>query len=195
MTKNALRKIYLFQLDHYEKFSKKGDLIEVIHKLSDLKELIWILAGEGPTKAEIAETTAGMDNVLLLPLQPVARLNDWLNLADVHLLPQKASAADLVLPSKLMGILASGKCLVASSPAGSELGNIAEQAGIRVEPEDGAGFGRAIRKLVNNGQLRHQLGSRGRQIAEQYYGLEGILQNLETNLITQKQNGQKSRLE
>ena len=172
-----------------------GLIIEVIHKLSDLKELIWILAGEGPTKAEIAETTAGMDNVLLLPLQPVARLNDWLNLADVHLLPQKASAADLVLPSKLMGILASGKCLVASSPAGSELGNIAEQAGIRVEPEDGAGFGRAIRKLVNNGQLRHQLGSRGRQIAEQYYGLEGILQNLETNLITQKQNGQKSRLE
>ena len=172
-----------------------GLIIEVIHKLSDLKELIWILAGEGPTKAEIAETTAGMDNVLLLPLQPVARLNDWLNLADVHLLPQKASAADLVLPSKLMGILASGKCLVASSPAGSELGNIAEQAGIRVEPEDGAGFGRAIRKLVNDGQLRHQLGSRGRQIAEQYYGLEGILQNLETNLITQKQNGQKSRLD
>jgi hypothetical protein len=25
----------------------------------------------------------------LLPLQPAERMNDWLNLADVHLLPQK----------------------------------------------------------------------------------------------------------
>jgi hypothetical protein len=31
----------------------------------------------------------------LLPLQPAERLNDWLNLADIHLLPQKAGAADL----------------------------------------------------------------------------------------------------
>jgi hypothetical protein len=35
------------------------------------------------------------------------RLNDLLNLADIHLLPQNARAADLVMPSKLTGMLAS----------------------------------------------------------------------------------------
>ena len=29
-----------------------------------------------------------MVQVRLLPLQPSERLNDWLNLADIHLLPQ-----------------------------------------------------------------------------------------------------------
>ena len=50
-----------------------------------------------------------------LPLQPAERMNDWLNASDIHLLPQKAGAADLVLSSKLLGILASGRPVVASS--------------------------------------------------------------------------------
>jgi hypothetical protein len=37
------------------------------------------------------------------------RLNELLNLADIHLLPQNARAADLVMPSKLTGMLASGR--------------------------------------------------------------------------------------
>jgi colanic acid biosynthesis glycosyl transferase WcaI len=77
----------------------------------------------------MAQAVAGMERVRLLPLQPVERLNDWLNLAEVHLLPQKGSAADLVLPSKLLGILASGRPEVASSSAGSALGELAEVAG------------------------------------------------------------------
>ena len=38
-----------------------------------------------------------------------------------------------MLPSKLLGILASGRSVVASSPAGSALGQLAEPAGLRVE--------------------------------------------------------------
>ncbi|MFM7265265.1 MAG: WcaI family glycosyltransferase, partial [Cyanobium sp.] len=115
-------------------------LLEVMNHLQDLPALVWILAGEGPTKAELAKATANRANVKLLGLQPNERLQDWLNLADIHLLPQKASAADLVLPSKLLGILASGRPVVASSPANSELGRLAEQAGLRVEPEDARAF-------------------------------------------------------
>ena len=123
-----------------------------------------------------------MAHVRLLPLQPVERLNDWLNLADIHLLPQKAGAADLVLPSKLLGILASGRPLVASSPARSELGELAEQAGLRVEPEDGAGFAAALRQLLADGALRQQLGQAARQLAEQLYDREEVLMQLEHEL-------------
>lgn len=160
-------------------------IIETIHYLYDQKNIFWLFAGEGPTKADIAKKTEGMDNVILLPLQPLYRLNDWLNLADIHLVPQKGGAADLVLPSKLMGILASGKCMVASSPAGSELGNLAEQAGIRVDPEDRIGFASAIIRLMNDDILRQQLGNRGRNIAEQYYGKDTVLQGFENLLINQ----------
>ena len=157
-------------------------LLEAIKQLKDMPDLVWLLAGEGPSKAELAVATAGMAHVRLLPLQPVERLNDWLNLADIHLLPQKAGAADLVLPSKLLGILASGRPLVASSPARSELGELAEQAGLRVEPEYGAGFAAALRQLLADGALRQQLGQAARQLAEQLYDREEVLMQLEHEL-------------
>jgi colanic acid biosynthesis glycosyl transferase WcaI len=157
-------------------------LVAVMQQLADVPNLVWLLAGEGPTKAALAEATAGMAQVRLLPLQPVERLNDWLNLADVHLLPQKAGAADVVLPSKLLGILASGRPVVASSPAGSELGNLAEQAGLRVDPEDPSAFAAALRRLVNDGPLRQRLGARARQLAEQRFGQDAVLHTLEQEL-------------
>jgi colanic acid biosynthesis glycosyl transferase WcaI len=157
-------------------------LVAAIERLADVPDLVWLLAGEGPSKTELADATAGMDNVRLLPLQPAERLNDWLNLADVHLLPQKAGAADLVLPSKLLGILASGRPVVASSPASSELGQIADQAGMRVEPEDGEAFAAALRQLLGNGALRQRLGEAGRQLAERRYGREAVLGQMERQM-------------
>ncbi len=157
-------------------------LVEVIKRLADVPDLVWLLAGEGPSKAELAAATARMTHVRMLPLQPAERLNDWLNLADVHLLPQKTGAADLVLPSKLLGILASGRPVVASSPASSELGEIAKQAGLQVEPEDGAAFAAAVLQLLADGTLRRQLGQAARQLAEQRYGREAVLRQLEREL-------------
>ena len=157
-------------------------LVEAMQRLADLPDLVWLLAGEGPSKAQLEAATATMDQVRILPLQPAERLNDWLNLADGHLLPQKAGAADLVLPSKLLGILASGRPLVASSPAGSELGQLAELAGIRVEPEDGAGFAAALRQLLSDAALRQRLGQAARELAKQRFGREAVLGQLDRAL-------------
>ncbi len=158
-------------------------LVAAMQELADLPDLVWLLAGEGPTKAALAEATAGMAQVQLLPLHPVERLNDWLNLATVHLLPQRAGAADVVLPSKLLGILASGRPVVASSPGGSELGVLAEQAGMRVDPEDPNTFAAAVRRLVEDGALRQRLGERARQVAEERFGKEAVLHRLEHKLM------------
>lgn len=161
-------------------------LVTAIELLADEPNLIWVLAGEGPTKAELAKKIGRRSNVIILPLQPANRMSDWLNIADIHLLPQKANAADLVLPSKLLGILASGRPVVASSPRGSELGELANQAGIRVNPEDGILFARAIRKLANDQELRNKLGANGRRIAEQFYDRSSVLGRFERVLSNKK---------
>jgi putative colanic acid biosynthesis glycosyltransferase WcaI len=44
--------------------------------------------------------------VKFLPVQPEDKLCELLNMADPHLLPQHRQASDLVLPSKLGGLLA-----------------------------------------------------------------------------------------
>jgi colanic acid biosynthesis glycosyl transferase WcaI len=154
-------------------------LVAVIRQLADLPQLVWVLAGEGPTKAELAAAVVDLPQVRLLPLQPAERMNDWLNMADVHLLPQKGSAADLVLPSKLLGILASGRPVVVSSPASSELGQLAEQGGIRVEPEDATAFAAALQQLVGDPELRRALGQRARLLAEERFGREAVLGRME----------------
>ena len=164
---------------------KQGlDLIaEVIHQLADLPQLVWLLAGEGPTKAELVAATQGLPNVHHLPLQPVERLNDWLNAADIHLLPQKAEAADLVLPSKLLGILASGRPVVASSPAGSELADLVDQAGACVPAGDAGAFAAAIRDLVVSPERRADAGRRARLLVQDRFGMEAVLSRFEQQLM------------
>ena len=157
-------------------------LAGVIKKLADVPNLVWLLAGEGPTKNELIAATQDFHNVHHFPLQPVERLNDWLNAADIHLLPQKAEAADLVLPSKLLGILASGRPLVASSPAESELAEFAKQAGACVTPGDIDGFATAIRELISSEHHRNESGKRARKLAEQYFGIHTVLNSFEQQL-------------
>ncbi|NDD45870.1 MAG: glycosyltransferase, partial [Synechococcaceae bacterium WB9_4xB_025] len=158
-------------------------LAEVIQRLSDQPNLVWLLAGEGPTKAELIQATAGLPQVRHLPLQPAERMDDWLNAADIHLLPQKAGAADLVLPSKLLGILASGRPLVASSPEGSELALLAGQAGRCVPPGDAAAFADALQELIESAELRAQCGRLARQLAEEHFGQDAVLKRFEQQLL------------
>ena len=156
--------------------------MQVIHQLADLPQLVWLLAGEGPTKAELVAATQGLPQVRHLPLQPMERLNDWLNAADIHLLPQKAEAADLVLPSKLLGILASGRPVVASSPSGTELAALADQAGACVPPGDAGAFAASIRNLVTSPDRRADAGRRARLLVEERFGMEAVLSRFEQQL-------------
>jgi colanic acid biosynthesis glycosyl transferase WcaI len=158
-------------------------LAEVIQRLSAQPNLVWLLAGEGPTKEELIHATAGLPQVRHLPLQPAERMDDWLNAADIHLLPQKGGVADLVLPSKLLGILASGRPLVASSPEGSELSLLAGHAGRCVPPGDAGAFADALRELIESAELRAQCGRLARQLAEEHFGKDSVLQRFEQQLF------------
>jgi colanic acid biosynthesis glycosyl transferase WcaI len=167
-------------------------LVEVINRLSAQPSLVWLLAGEGPTKADLIHATAGQPQVRHLSLQPAERMNDWLNAADIHLLPQKAGAADLVLPSKLLGILASGRPVVASSPEGSELALLAGHAGRCVPPGDAPAFADALQELIESAELRAQCGRLARQLAEEHFGKDAVLKCFEQQLLKQHRSGTRA---
>ena len=96
-------------------------VFEAAEKLVHRSDIRFVIAGEGPLKASLAERYKHLPNVTLLGLQPEARLNEFLNLADCHILPQHPSIKDLVLPSKLNGMLASGKPVLLIADNNSEL--------------------------------------------------------------------------
>ena len=104
-------------------------LAEVAERLRAYPQIRLVLCGAGAARPRLERRLAGCANVTLLPLQPEASLNALLNAADVHLLPQRAEAEAFALPSKLAGMLASGRPLVAQAEGG-ELAAATRHCGI-----------------------------------------------------------------
>jgi len=129
-------------------------------------------------KPQLVAASADLNNVRFLPLQPFERLGQLLGLADIHLLPQSPGAADLVLPSKLSGMLASGKPVIATCLDGTEIARVVSQCGLVVAPEDGAALAAAIELLVNDDDARSRLGNEARHYAEENLARDAVLGRL-----------------
>lgn len=148
-------------------------LPEVAERLADLPDLTLLVVGEGPAKAAVlADILArGIKNVVFLPYQPKERLSESLSAADVALILQRRSASGLVVPSKLYGILASGRPTVAAVPADSEVARVLqfEEAGVVVEPGSAEGIADAVRDLYMNSTQVTRMGRQARVAAFDRY--------------------------
>ncbi len=142
----------------------------------------FIFCGDGALRPRMEQSVAGLKNVTMLPLQSAASLNDLLNAADIHLLPQRADAADLVMPSKLTGMLASGRPIVATAARGTQVALAIEGCGLAVEPGDMAGVISAIDTLVGSANLRREMGANARLHAVEHLGKDRVLGRFEQEL-------------
>ncbi len=111
-----------------------GVMIDAARSLQHDASLAFVLCGNGEMRPELESAAEGLANVRFLDLQPADKLNELLNMADIHVLPQLRGAADLVLPSKLVGMLACGRPVVAAALPGSEIASIVIGCGIVVAP-------------------------------------------------------------
>ena len=143
--------------------------------LQHREDIVFVICGDGVMRAELEAACAGLGNVRLLPLQPKERLCDLLGLADVHLLTQSAEAEDLVLPSKLTGMLSSGRPVVATCRAGTELGQVVLHCGLVVAPDCISSLADAVVSLADDPARRRELGSFARSYAESSFAKEPIL--------------------
>jgi colanic acid biosynthesis glycosyl transferase WcaI len=111
-------------------------VLEAARKLADQSRFHFVIAGDGPLKAELTRRYAGLRNVHWLPLQPDERFCELLNVANLHILPQARAAADLVLPSKLGAMLASGRSVLVQAEEGTELDDLVRGVAVSVPPGD-----------------------------------------------------------
>lgn len=158
-------------------------VIAAARLLAHRRDLIFVICGNGPNRANLVREAHGLNNIRFHDLQPINRLSDLLGLATVHLLPQIAGAADLVLPSKLANMLASGRTVVATAVEGTGLAHEVEGVGIVTEPGDAGAFADAIAALIDDPAERARLGQAARERAEQRWSrqalLEGFTQDME----------------
>ncbi len=157
-------------------------LAETASVLAGRTDIEFVFCGNGAGRAELMRRCEKLSNVRFLDLQPRERLGDLLGLADIHLLPQRADAADLVMPSKLTGMLSSGRPVVAGARPETELGQVASQCGIAVPPDNPTAFAEAVVSLASQPELRRELGLRARRYAEERFDRDAVLKQFEQDL-------------
>jgi colanic acid biosynthesis glycosyl transferase WcaI len=131
--------------------------------------------------------------VHFIDLQPAERLSELLNTADIHLLPQQARAADLVMPSKLSGMLASGRPIIAMADPGTGIADEVMGAGLLVPPGDAAALADSVRALAGNHALRAEFGIAARLRAEQKWDRLAIVRSFEHEFSLLSVSGKPSR--
>ncbi|RDU99104.1 glycosyltransferase WbuB [Trinickia dinghuensis] len=157
-------------------------LADAARTLARRSDIVFVFCGEGSGRDDFEARCAGLHNVTFLPLQPAHRLAELLAFADVHLLPQRADVSDLVMPSKLAGMLASGRPVVATAQEGSELKSVIAQCGLAVDPGDPLAFAAAIETLIDQPALAIQYGMQGRQYALTNLDRKRVMANLVDSL-------------
>jgi len=167
-------------------------LIEAARLLEHREDIAFVICGDGPNRARLEELAEGLGNIQFHGLQPSARMAELLGLASVHLLPQIPGAADLVLPSKLTNMLASGKPVVATAETGTGLYDEVDGCGLCTPPGDPVALARAIETLIDDKAQSATLGAAGRVRSVDRWSIQRIISRLEAECLALIQGGKPS---
>lgn len=157
-------------------------VVKAARLLEHRRDIQFVVCGDGPNRARLTNLAAGLPNIRFEDLQPRERLGEFLSLATVHLLPQRAEAADLVLPSKLTNIMASGRPVVATAAPGTGIADEIADCGIATPPGDAAAFAAAIAQLCDDRPLATRLGTAARAGAVARWSKSAILERFAASL-------------
>lgn len=137
-------------------------LVTLLDRIHD-ERLKLMIVGADPTDDDIVEMRrkAG-GRLLVLPMQPLAKLPQALAVMDIVALPQRASAETWgQMPAKLTDAMAMGKPVVAADRA--DIGAyLADGRGLVFDPEDVDGFARQVQWLLDRPSARSAMGTAAR---------------------------------
>lgn len=145
----------------------------------------FVICGSGPYKEKLQALAheLQLQNLIFFPLQPFEKFNQFLNIADIHLVIQKANASDLVMPSKLTTILSVGGMPLITANKGSGLHTLVEKynMGLLVNAEDQQALNAGIKKAIagNNEEIKKN----ARTYAETYLSIDNVMGNF-TSLLS-----------
>lgn len=111
-----------------------------------------VFVGDGAQRSRLETAAANIPNVRFLPFFPGNKISSVLAAADAHIITVKRGLEGVVVPSKMYGILAAGKPIVAVAPRECDVVSLGEAKGfsISADPDDPAGFSKLVRQLSQN---------------------------------------------
>jgi len=135
---------------------------------------LFIGKGRRRASAERLGRELDVDNITWLEFLPRDQLPASLIRCDAALISLRAGMEGVAVPSKLYGILAAGRPVIAQVPRHSEVAYAVqeESCGIVVEPGDTEGLADAVRRLASTPLLARDMGERARHAYETRYTID-----------------------
>jgi colanic acid biosynthesis glycosyl transferase WcaI len=129
-----------------------------------------VFVGDGAERERLQTAAATIPNVRFLPFFPGSKIPSVLAAADAHIITVKRGLEGVVVPSKMYGILAAGKPIVALAPRECDVVSIGEAKGFSVsaDPGDPVQFARAVQQLVRDPERVHRMGEAAFAAAPEY---------------------------
>ena len=120
----------------------------------------FVFVGEGAQRAQIESAANGVSNIRFLPFFPGTKIPSVLAAADAHLITVKRGLEGVVVPSKMYGILAAGKPVVAVAPRGTDAVALGEKFGFSIgaDPDRPSEVASAVRQLACDPALVQRMG-------------------------------------
>jgi glycosyltransferase involved in cell wall biosynthesis len=145
-------------------------LVRAATFLRDLERLELVIIGRGARQEELTELGRRLeiDRLRFLPYQPRRSLSDSLSAADVHVVGLASGLAGYVVPSRLYGILAVGRPVIAAADEESETARLVHDVGcgLVVPPGRPDLLAGAIREAYDGVHDLREMGRRGRAWVE-----------------------------
>lgn len=109
-----------------------------------------VFIGDGAQRQQVQASAAGACNIVFLPFFPGSKVPSVLAAADAHVITIKRGLEGVVVPSKLYGILAAGKPIIAVAPAETDVASLGAKHGFALccDPDDPAELVAAVRALI-----------------------------------------------
>lgn len=130
----------------------------------------FVLLGDGGQRRHLESVARGVEKLIFLDPLPDGQFEDALAAADVLVLNEAPSVAQMSVPSKLTSYFAAGRPVVAATDPRSAASVEIERSGggIRVDPGDPAALYDAAAALGRDPTRAREIGARGRSYAEEY---------------------------
>ena len=129
-----------------------------------------VFVGEGAQREEIKAMAAGAENVHFLDFFPASKIPSVLAAADAHVITIKNGLEGVVVPSKMYGILAAGKPILAVARKETDVAALAVQRGFGVaaNPDDPEEVIAGIRAMAFDRNKLKRMGEAAKAAAPDY---------------------------
>lgn len=143
-----------------------------------------VFVGDGAERARLEAAAGDLPNVRFLDFFAAAQIPSVLAAADAHIITVRRGLEGVVVPSKMYGILAAGKPILAVAPRETDVRAIGEERGFSLgsEPDNCAELVGLVRQLVHDQETLRNMGKAALAAAPDYdrvKELEKFLQIIE----------------